>query len=160
MNIFEAITLDDDELFEDCITYSGLLGSRNDRKETPLIFALKIGSFLKAIRLINERLFIDEYDLNGDTALHMVTLDNNQYMVQLLLSAGANLNIRNIRGDTPIHIVAKNGNLVIAKLLVEHGADITLENDVGNTPLRIASQFKHVEVAKLLIRELKSLMRE
>ena len=51
-------------------------------------------------------------------------------IVQLLITAGANVNIANRFSNTPCHIAAMNGHYEIVELLVENRADIMRQNYV------------------------------
>ena len=56
----------------------------------------------------------------------------NVRLAGLLLSKGANPNVRDADGNTPLHL-AKDG-AAIAQLL-RHGADVSVANKAGETPL-------------------------
>lgn len=78
--------------------------------------------------------------------------------VQLLLDAGADVNIPNNRGDTPLIIMLSQGgsdhcNLNcsfggIIQKLIDAGADVNACNNIGDTPLLVAC--KHYVSSKLL----------
>jgi ankyrin repeat protein len=61
-------------------------------------------------------------------------------MVEFLLSAGANPNIREATGLIPLHWAASHGNLEIVRALVSAGADIAAKNHRGKTPLQEARE--------------------
>ncbi|GKT45196.1 ankyrin-3 [Colletotrichum spaethianum] len=59
-----------------------------------------------------------------DTPLHEAARANFLDGARLLLSRGANPNLRNSRSFTPLTLAVEQGHLEMAGLLVEHGADI------------------------------------
>jgi ankyrin repeat protein len=69
----------------------------------------------------------------------------NPEALSLLISAGANVNIRGSYGQTPLHLVE---DLAAAKLLIDAGADVNLQDDSGNTPLHDAD---NPDITRLLI---------
>lgn len=52
-------------------------------------------------------------------------------MVELLLSKGSSLNIRDANGNIPLHLACKSGNVAIVKLLLRGSFDqqVTKGND-------------------------------
>ena len=75
---------------------------------------------------------------------------NNIHMVQLLLDAGADINIQTKEGNTPLHIAVNNTELV--RMLIAAGTDINIKNNVGKTPLHWAALHERAEVARMLIK--------
>lgn len=101
------------------------------------------------------------YDLKGNTPLHLATSCNRLDNVALILnselahsSSSVSLRSYNRKGWTPLHIACKKGFVNIIKFFIENNVeiDVTTSNSSGElTSLMIASQFGHLNVAKLLI---------
>lgn len=77
--------------------------------------------------------------------------DNNQNAVQVFLSCGVDLEVRDDRNWTPLMVAAFNGNLEFAQLLVKCGAKVSTRDKNGYTPLHWAAYNGHVDVVKMLI---------
>ena len=77
---------------------------------------------------------------NGDLAL-----------VNRLLKAGANPNVRNKLNTTPLLEAAFHSNTEIIKALMEAGADPNLAGPDGQTPLMLIARGDNVAAAKLLL---------
>lgn len=77
--------------------------------------------------------------------------DNNQDAVQIFLSCGVDLEVRDDRNWTPLMVAAFNGNLEFAQLLIKCGARISTRDKNGYTPLHWAAYNGHVDVIKMLI---------
>jgi len=60
---------------------------------------------------------------------------------RVLLSNGADANLRAEHWDTALHFAARNGDEDLAELLVEHGGDVNARRDNGSTPLHEVSSF-------------------
>ena len=70
-------------------------------------------------------------------------------LVELLLNAGADANIRNFdeqSQQTPLHEAAKRGNLDIVQLLINHGADINALDCNRSSPLHKAARSQKPKV--------------
>ncbi len=57
------------------------------------------------------------------SALHEALFENNNAMLELLLTKGANANIYDMDNGTPLLHAVEKGNLEAARLLLAHGAD-------------------------------------
>ncbi len=117
---------------------------------------------------------IDAQDIGLNTPLHEA-VDGSTAVVELLLSSGANPNIKNIYGHSSqksaefkgnkeklalfakfkgigsIHNAAEHGVLDKIKSLVEQGTDVNSLNENGFTALQIATWSEQLEAVKLLI---------
>jgi len=59
-------------------------------------------------------------------------------LVELLLDAGADVNIRYEDGSTALHVVALTGDEALIQLLLARGADRALRNSEGKRPQEVA----------------------
>ena len=79
----------------------------------------------------------------------LIAIDNNNYdMVKLLISSGADLNLKTgkiygkrgiVDYGTPIMYSTRLGLYDISKLLIASGADLNLQNESGKTALMMAA---------------------
>lgn len=89
----------------------------------------------------------------GNPLLIGAACDGNLPVITVLLSFGADVNIRNDVGQTPVMTASKRGNLEIVKLLKERGADLLLEDFNGQTALHWAVTEKDTpDICDYLIR--------
>lgn len=78
--------------------------------------------------------------------LILAVVRGNLDLVDALLNAGANINVRTATGDTPLHGAARitgwsAENIVpIARRLLEAGANVNVPNQAGRTPLHEAAR--------------------
>jgi ankyrin repeat protein len=77
--------------------------------------------------------------------------DNNQDAVQVFLSCGVDLEVRDERNWTPLMAAAFNGNEAFARLLIKCGARVTTQDKNGYSPLHWAAYNGHVDLLKLLM---------
>lgn len=83
----------------------------------------------KVMRLLNQKgVQANQQTNNGNTPLHIACLENNNLMVNYLLSCTTNLqtNLINLFGDNPLFIAARKGNSGIVAQLLQFGFDASL----------------------------------
>ncbi|BAY82573.1 ankyrin [Calothrix parasitica NIES-267] len=91
------------------------------------------------------------YLLDGDSGLCRATERCHEEIVEFLLEAGAEVNLRNGNQSTALMQAAYRASGEIARILIEKGADINAKDAEGQTPLIIAAGFGNAEVAGELI---------
>ncbi len=132
------------------------LNARSNFRGTPLLrafnpfscrrtFSTKVSLPLVQL-LIEKDADVNVADSIGETPLvKAINLANYQgvevvEVVKLIISKGANVNVRNpYSGDTPLHkavrVYPQELSLSLVKLLILQGADVNAKNDRGETPL-------------------------
>ena len=81
---------------------------------------------------------INNQDADGNTLLHLSAQKSSWTTCHLLLSHGADANLRNKDGSTPLHLAAQCLDEQSCVTLVNHNAKIDAKDKNGNTPLNIA----------------------
>ena len=94
-------------------------------------------------------------DEEGYTPLHsaMERRDVDRHeVIELLLRAGAAVNLKGVNDWTPAHMAAARDDVEALKLLVRHGADLTIRTDIDDyaTPLEEARLLGKREAARYL----------
>jgi len=92
----------------------------------------------KSLNLLNAK--------NKETALMAAVKKNNEKLVDLLVDAGADVNIENKKGVTPLILASWEGNLNILKKLVSGGADVNHADNKGQTSLMDAAEKGHSDI--------------
>jgi Ankyrin repeats (3 copies)/Ankyrin repeats (many copies) len=77
--------------------------------------------------------------------------DGSLERLRALISAGADMNVRDSEGWTPLMVAALKGHAKTVVLLLSHGAHIETRNNSGWTALRFASSVGDTEMMSLLI---------
>ena len=73
--------------------------------------------------LLNQHVDVNAPQIDGMTALHWATYQDDLETTKLLVGAGANVKAANRYGVTPLSLACTNGNAAIVELLLESGAD-------------------------------------
>ena len=96
--------------------------------------------------------FVDanQTGLTGDTLLHAAVVRGAPDDVDVLIQAGAQVNVKGDLGNTPLHHAASRGMVELARKLLHYGADLHIKNEFGQTPLDLASLMKRDELVALL----------
>ena len=82
----------------------------------------------------------------GDSTISAAAWNGYCKIVELLLSKGANIHIRNLNySTTPLLEAATRGHVEIAEMLMTGGANVNDKNQMGETPLMMASSKEIVE---------------
>ena len=89
--------------------------------------------------------------IDGTTALHWASYNDDAETVALLLRAKANVNAVNRYGVPPLALACTNGNAAIVKLLLDAGADSNATLSGGETVLMLAARSGNAEAVKTLL---------
>ena len=125
-----------------------LLISKKGDREKFLEILEQIVSLPEELKNINYQ------DENGNTALHYSCDEGNLKIVEILLKANCETNIRNNEKKTPLHLASKRGYFDVSKKLIENGALINVYDSEKNTPLHYVCMNNYVELLKFLLTKL------
>lgn len=87
----------------------------------------------------------------GWTGLYRSVICGHSNTVELLLTSGADPNLKTHMGDTALHQAADNHRLEIASLLLKYHSNPNIQQNDGETPLHIACFKGDEEMVQLLL---------
>lgn len=116
--------------------------------------------------LLSKGVDVDAHDKNGLTPLQTAIsrrpggdpdwreerMKEERTVVELLLAAGANVEVRGRDGNRPLHSAAIFGRVDMAELLLARGAEIDARNDWNWTPLHFAANYHEADMVDLLLK--------
>ncbi|MBN1169937.1 ankyrin repeat domain-containing protein [Candidatus Micrarchaeota archaeon] len=97
--------------------------------------------------------FINQTDNNGETALVKAIRNGKLGVFKLLISCGADLDIKTSDGNTLLMVAVQNKRNKIANVLLEKGADIEARNDYGESVFTIAEKNDDMGLWKTMARK-------
>jgi ankyrin repeat protein len=87
----------------------------------------------------------------GESPLCQAAVNGHKDVVNVLLEAGAELEVKDSLGQTPLYLAAKKGHEAVISVLLEAGAEFDVANNFGWTALGWAVEGGHETVVKLLL---------
>lgn len=87
---------------------------------------------------------------HGAVALFHAVTRGHVSVVQQLLKAGVNVNVRTSDGQTPLMVAAAKGYSDLAKVLLDGGADANVIDSTGKTALKVALEHGYTRTAEIL----------
>ena len=120
------------------------VNGRNSEDKTPLMMAVIAGDYKIAEFLVEKGARVDEKYSDSSALIDLVSnvTNDREYsqMVELLIKAGADVNIKTEFGYTPLLIAARNGHIYITEALLKAGADVNAVSPTGKTAKQIARE--------------------
>ncbi len=84
--------------------------------------------------------------------LHQAAAVGEIEQVKLLISEGADVNVKNNDGQTQLHYAASKGHKEIVELLLAHGAEVNIGGaDYNRTAAEFAMKSNHTDIVQLLV---------
>lgn len=90
-------------------------------------------------------------DRSWGTPLLWAAMEGHIETIEVLLTAGAQINARNAWNRTPLHVAARFGHVCVVRLLIDRGADKEARRDTNETPLHFAVEENHILVVTALL---------
>ena len=101
--------------------------------------------------LLKLRVDVNAPQVDGMTALHWATYQDDVDLAKLLLRAGANVKAASRYGVTPLSLACTNGNGLMVEMLLKSGADPNAPLPGGETPLMTAARTGALASVKALV---------
>jgi len=133
-------------------------GKPQEVKDIQLRTTAKMGNIEGVKKAIADGANVNARDNSGNALNHATAnrmprahlIGGHKGIVELLIAAGADVNVKNQRGRTPLYDAAIWDRKDIAKLLFDAGADVNAKDNDGKTPLDAAKEENKNEIADLL----------
>ncbi|KAH7729304.1 ankyrin repeat and KH domain-containing protein mask [Aphelenchoides avenae] len=87
-----------------------------------------------------------------DTALTIAADKGHAAFVELLIHAGAAIDVRNKKGCSALWLACNGGHLETVQTLVKHNADVDTQDNRLVSPLMIAFRKGHLKIVKYMVR--------
>ncbi len=130
---------------EECVEMGANIESRNEKLQTPLIYACEILDYDMAGYFLAHQANVNEKDMFGKTALMYVCFNIDNDIAYYLVDKGADINARDKFGKTPLMYVCYGANEYnmeeaerLANYLISKGAGINIKDKEGRSLLDYA----------------------
>ncbi|XP_038154255.1 ankyrin repeat and SOCS box protein 15b [Cyprinodon tularosa] len=123
----------------------------NRRNESPLLIAVRQGSYDSVYSLIMGGAFVEQVCLTKWTATHEAAKVGCPAILTLLLRYGAKVSVRDSHGVSAMGIAAEHGKTEALEILIKHGGDVNVRASNGDTVLYDASGSGNLDCVKLLL---------
>ena len=130
----------------------GSLTSGFAASEANMQKAILSGNAAKVQDYLKEGFYVESILPNKSTPLITATAEGKKEIVQILLAAGANPNLKIGGGRFALISAAQYGYTDIADMLIKAGANVNLGRDDDVTPLMVAAGNGKVSVTDLLLK--------
>lgn len=129
---------------EDLKKYLGI------NSERPLQLAVFENNIDKVRSLINP-LTINSQTRHGNSPVYIAARLGHVNILNLLISANANINMVNYYGKSPLYIATLWGHKNVVETLLKNRAEVDITDNARITPLMVAVKKNFTTIAKLLI---------
>ena len=131
-----------------------MLQINNREREELLHFACKNGQISLIRNLLKDIVDINALNAKGLTPLHLTVIEGNIEVTKLLISEGANIEIKDSRSkSSPLLYACQNGRTKLLQLLLESGSDINAKSADGTSAIHFATQSGRTDMVKLLLQK-------
>jgi ankyrin repeat protein len=109
--------------------------------------------------LLDMKCEINPKDVYGKTPIYMAINNFDEEMINILLLAGSDLNVKKLDSKTILHDLMRNGDIENLSDLLKLKVDdqkklkINIKDNVGNTPLNYGIMEGNLEHVKLLLNQ-------
>lgn len=93
----------------------------------------------------------NQLGIDQDSPFHMACFRGDIDDVNIMIAAGADLNLYGDIGDTPLHYAVRMEREVVVEALLVAGAAPDMKNDYDETPLDIAKNTGNQKIISLLM---------
>jgi uncharacterized protein len=101
--------------------------------------------------LLQQRVDVNAPQIDGMTALHWASYQDDRETAEMLVRAGANVKAANRYGVTPLSLACTNGNSAMVEMLLQAGADPNTALPGGETALMTAARVGTLPSVKALL---------
>lgn len=132
------------------------IGGRDRDHATPLMLAVRLAPVTLVEELLEAGADIHAQNTDGNQALWLACVGENEDIIALLIDAGAEIEHVNATGATPLMFTASSGRSTALARLLAAGADPLHETSLGLAALDMAATKECLDMMRDAVRRRKS----
>lgn len=118
--------------------------------DSKLLIAIKEQNYPEVKKILESGFNVNDTDLLGNNGLFYVINNDNDVILNLLISYNINCNYQNKAGQLPLLYAVEKGNITIINTLIKAGSSINKSDIYGVTPELLAVQKKDASLLKFI----------
>jgi uncharacterized protein len=123
----------------------------NPRTMASIVAASRNGLIEEVAELLRHKSWVDHQEAGGKSALLVSAFRGHTTTVQLLLAAGAEVDLADNTQRTALSLASQRGHDDICAILLDAGASVDVADEDGDRPLHAAAEEGHFNVVELLL---------
>jgi hypothetical protein len=135
------------------VTMGGSISIVSNVTKNKLILAVQADDLEEVKMLISKgkRVNVKDRNYDGNSPLHFAVENGNLEIAEVLLNAGAKINLKNSEKRTPLMMLDEDATPELVNLLLRHGATVDFTDKKKNTALILAAAYASKDVVQTLI---------
>ncbi|MGB0523830.1 MAG: ankyrin repeat domain-containing protein [Flammeovirgaceae bacterium] len=129
-----ALEAGDEKIVTDLLNYYDIAQVKNQEVFT----ALRVGNSKIVNHLLDKGVDVNLKNTRGQALIHLAILGQHEALSEVIISHGADLEMRDRDGNTALLLATKQAKGNIAQRLIAKNARINLKNNAGETPLYLS----------------------
>lgn len=150
-HLLTAILQNDLSRFEEELDHDpSILGRmmNNGFRLADLVAAFGDAEFMRAA--IRHQAPIHEHNRDGTSPIHLAALHNKPEIIDVLLQAGTDVNLRDETRNNPIHVAIATSAMEACEVLIAANCDLNKSNQFGAKPVDVAGNTSTPGLIKIL----------
>lgn len=95
---------------------------------------------------VDPELLVNTEGGKSNPAFHQLVKDGNLKCIRMLVTLGADVNMKDEEGSTSLHHSVRAGNIAVTKFLLRSGANPDISNASGEFPVDLTDDFDLIEM--------------
>ncbi|XP_078344940.1 protein phosphatase 1 regulatory subunit 27-like [Oculina patagonica] len=95
---------------------------------------------------VDTQMLVNTQGGQSNPAFHQLVKDGNLKCIRMLVTLGADVNMKDEEGCTSLHHSVQTGNIAVTKFLLRSGANPDIGNDNGEFPVDLTDDFDLIEM--------------
>ena len=142
-----------DELVEVVSSNPTIVNKKYGPRQGTLLHRCAENNRPKFVEFLIQQGAVQTFDVHGNYPLHYAAINGGRWVAEILVSEGADIEVKNFEDETPLNLAASCGNLDLVNFLIDSGAKTFSRGYAGNSPLHSAAEGGQLHVLQELVEQ-------